>query len=202
MPRPSARVFAPDPRPPALVLAATRQPRRRRARGSRRATAKGESRPDCPGGVSDACSPSRRGAPRRGAASAVCSGGCGRRRRARPGRSHSPVAASAPHGGAGLRLHRPRASPSGAIHSEQARPTGARDMRTALAASNRRGAPRHRARRGLRDRRLRAAGRTLSPRGPKSTVASEDSAGRRGPRARSRRALGQDWRDPANRGAM
>ncbi len=91
-PRPSRGVaVAPAPRPPARVLAAMRCPWRRRARGPRGATAKGGYLPELPGGVAGACSPSRRGAPRRGAASAVSSGGCGRRRRARPGRSHSPV---------------------------------------------------------------------------------------------------------------
>ena len=80
------RGVAPVPRPPARVLAATRCPWRRRARRPRGATAKGGYRPELPGGVAGACSPSRRGARRRGAASAVSRGGCGRRRPARPGR--------------------------------------------------------------------------------------------------------------------
>ena len=83
------RGVAPVPRPPARVLAATRCPWRRRARWPRGATAKGGYRPELPGGVAGACSPSRRGARRRGAASAVSRGGCGRRRRAKPGRSRS-----------------------------------------------------------------------------------------------------------------
>jgi len=83
------RGVAPVPRPPARVLAAPRHAWRRRARGPRCATAKGVERPELPGDVPGACSPSRPGAHRRGAANAVPSGGCGRRRPARPGRSRS-----------------------------------------------------------------------------------------------------------------
>ncbi len=76
----------PRPHPPALVLAAARRPRRRRARGSQCATAKGGCRPELPGGVAGACSPSRRPALRRDAASDAATARLRRRRRVRPRR--------------------------------------------------------------------------------------------------------------------